>query len=198
MNLKHQRYLEARRAGLSIEECVKAALPGVDPTSERFQNWVATAETHIADKYIQRFLERSKSLSYICDNILALKEFLKWLERHHGYRSKINYNHIDYLNLSQNQKNTAKAVEYQKAYKFEDIINTIRKMQDQTEREKRNKALISLQALCSLRISELRTVKIKNLIQEDGVYFIWALTNAPRDSMRLEHDNKVGASISSG
>lgn len=49
MNLKHQRYLEARRAGLSIEECVKAALPGVDPTSERFQNWVATAETHIAD-----------------------------------------------------------------------------------------------------------------------------------------------------
>ncbi len=137
-----------------------------------------TYNEDIADKYIQRLLQRSLSLSYIRDNLRALKEFLKWLERQHGYRSKINYNHIDYLNLSQNQQNTAKAIEYQKAYKFEDIINTIRKMPDQTEREKRNKALISLQALCSLRISELRTVKIKNLIEEDGVYFIYV---TPKD-----------------
>ena len=32
---------------------------------------------------------------------------------------------------------------------------------------------ISLQALCTLRISELRTVKISNLIEEDGNYFIY-------------------------
>ena len=36
----------------------------------------------------------------------------------------------------------------------------------------RDKAMVSLQALCALRISELRTVKLQSLIEEDGVYFI--------------------------
>ena len=38
--------------------------------------------------------------------------------------------------------------------------------------ERRNKAIISANALCSLRISELRTIKIKNLIEEDEKCFI--------------------------
>ena len=45
-------------------------------------------------------------------------------------------------------------------------------MPEKRDIEKRNKAIISLQALCALRISELRTVKIRNIIKEDGYYFI--------------------------
>ena len=37
-----------------------------------------------------------------------------------------------------------------------------------------NKAMISLDALCGLRVFELRTVKMKNLIWEDGGWFIYA------------------------
>lgn len=129
--------------------------------------------SHVADKYIQNMFGAGFSLSYITDNIRYLKDFLRWLERQHGYRSKINYNQIDYLNISRNQRITAKAVEYQKAYKFDEIIKTIRQMPDKTDKEKRDRAIISLQALCALRISELRTVKIKSLIHEEGVYFIY-------------------------
>jgi len=46
-------------------------------------------------------------------------------------------------------------------------------MPSNTVTQKRNKAMISLQALCGLRVSELRTVKIKNLICEEGDYFIY-------------------------
>lgn len=46
-------------------------------------------------------------------------------------------------------------------------------MPQRTEREKRNVAIISLQALCTLRISELGTVTLKNLIEENGSYFIY-------------------------
>lgn len=127
---------------------------------------------HVADKYIQNLFRLKLSLSYIVDNIRTLKEFLSWLERQRGYRSKINFNHLDYLNISQNQQKEAKAMEYQKTYKYEQIIDVIRKMPKATDKDKRNKSLISLQALCTLRISELRTVKIKNLIEEDGQYFI--------------------------
>ncbi len=177
VKVKYKRHL--RRVAQKDEKTVLAALKHIREF-ELFINFAGfeTFNADIADKYIQCLFHRSLSLSFIQDNIRALKEFLKWLERQHGYRSKINYNHIDYLNLSQNQKNTARAAEYQKSYKFHQILNTIRNMPDTTEREQRDKALISLQALCTLRVSELRTVKIKNLINEDSVYFIYV---SPKD-----------------
>jgi len=46
-------------------------------------------------------------------------------------------------------------------------------MPDKTIRDKRDQAIISLQALCTLRISELRTVKIKSVIVEDGNHFVY-------------------------
>lgn len=132
-----------------------------------------TFNNAIANKYIDHLFNKQLSLSYINDNIRYLKEFLRWLERQKGYRSKINYNDIDYLNISNNQKRTAKATEYKKAYTYNQILKTIRQMPNATQIQKRNKAIISLNALCGLRISELRTVKIKNLIQEEGKYFIY-------------------------
>jgi len=127
----------------------------------------------VADKYIQSLFQRRLSMSFISDNIRCVREFLQWLERQNGYRSKIDYNQIDYLNISRNQQTTAKAVEYQKSYKFEEIIKTIRAMPDKTDKERRDRAIISLQALCGLRISELRTVKMKSLIEEGGHYFVY-------------------------
>jgi integrase len=133
----------------------------------------STYNCELADKYIDHLSNRGLSLSFINDNIRALRDFLKWLERQKGYRSKIDYNHIDYLNVSDNQRRTAKATEYKKSHSFKDIIQMIRLMPSGTLTEQRNKAIISLQALCGLRINELRTVKIKNLIEEDGSYFIY-------------------------
>lgn len=127
----------------------------------------------VADKYIAGMMDDDISLSHITDNIRVLKEFLRWLERQPGYKSKITYNHIDYLNISDNQRRTAKATEYKKSYTYDQIFKTIRQMPERSVVEKRNKAMISLQALCGLRISELRTVNIKNLIKEEGIFFIY-------------------------
>ncbi len=89
-----------------------------------------------------------------------------------GYKSKINYNDIDYLNITNNQRRASKATEHKKSYSFDQIVKTIRQMPSKTMIERRNKAIISANALCSLRISELRTIKLKNLIEEDGKCFI--------------------------
>ena len=75
--------------------------------------------SHLADKYIQSLFAQGLSLSYISNNVRTVRDFLRWLERQRGYRSKINYNHIDYLNITRNQRKTAKATEYSKSYKFE-------------------------------------------------------------------------------
>jgi integrase len=126
----------------------------------------------VADRYIDYLFNQGYSTSYINDSLRALREFLNWLERQRGYRTKINYNHIEYLSLTDNQRKTAKAVDYKLSYKFAEIIKTIRTMPKKTLIEKRNVAIISLQALCGLRISELRTIRVKSLIFEDGVWFI--------------------------
>ena len=172
--IKYKYRIHVRRALQRDEKTILAALKHIRDFEIfiKFKGFDAFNET-VADKYIQSMFESNKSLSYISDNIRALKDFLSWLERQQGYRTKINYNHIDYLNISNNQRKEAKAKEYKKSYKFEQIIEAIRKMPDQTITEKRNKAIISLQALCSLRVSELRTVKLKNLIEEEGAYFIY-------------------------
>ena len=172
MKYKYRQHL--RRIGQKDEKTVLAALKHIRDF-EIFMDFTGFEKfnDHIADKYIQGMFNTHFSLSYITDNIRALKDFLNWLERQRGYRSKIDYNHIDYLNISRNQRSTAKAKEYQKAYKYEQIMQIIQKMPDKTDKEKRDKAVVSLQALCTLRISELRTVKMKNLVEEDGQYFIY-------------------------
>ena len=171
--IKYKYRIHVRRVGRKDEKTILAALKHIRDF-EIFIEFCGFEKFNdtLADKYIQSLLDQKLSLSHINDNIRALKDFLNWLERQRGYRSKINYNHIDYLSISRNQKNTAKASEYQKAYKFDQIKKVIRAMPDVAIKDKRDKAIISLQALCTLRISELRTVKVKNLIQEDGRYFI--------------------------
>jgi integrase len=169
---KYRQHL--RRVSQKDEKTILAALKHIRcfEVYMKFAGFIKFND-HVADKYIQRMFTENLSLSYISDNVRALKDFLKWLERQRGYRSKINYNHIDYLNISRNQRNTAKATEYSKSYKYEEIIQTVRQMPDQSEKDKRDRAIISLQALCALRPGELRTVKLKSLIKEDGVYFIY-------------------------
>lgn len=170
---KYKYRIHLRRVGQRDEKTILAALKHIRDFEIfiGFKGFEVFNDT-MADKYIQGMFTGKKSLPYISDNIRVLKDFLNWLERQRGYRSKINYNHIDYLNISRNQRSTAKATEYKKAYKYEQIIHTIRAMPYSTITQKRDKAILSLQALCTLRISELRTVRIKSLIEEDGVYFI--------------------------
>jgi len=124
-----------------------------------------------ADKYINYLFSADYSLPYINDNLRALRDFLNWLERQRGYK-KINYNHIEYLYITDNQRLTAKATEYKKSYTYDQIIKAVRRMPEKTIIQRRNKGIVSLQALCSLRVSELRTVKLLSLICEDDIWFI--------------------------
>ena len=168
---KYRQHL--RRIGQKDEKTILAALKHLRDF-ELFINFngFECFNADVADKYIQAMFSAELSLSYITDNIRTLKDFLNWLERQRGYRSKIDYNHIDYLNISKNQRREAKAGLYQKSYSYDQIIKAIRNMPAENDREMRDKAMVSLHALCTLRISELRTVKLQNLIEEDGTYFI--------------------------
>lgn len=138
-----------------------------------FAGFETYSETQ-ADKYIDHLFDESLSSSFINNALRELKEFLTWLQRQKGYRSKIKYDDIGFLNTTNNQRRAAKATEHKKSYTYEQMMKTIRQMPQETMIQRRNKAMISLDALCGLRISELRTVKMKNLIWENENWFIHA------------------------
>ena len=177
--VKYKYRIHLRRAWKRDDKTITAALKHIREY-EIYTDFIGFQKfnDHIADKYINNMTSANLSLSFINDNIRCLRDFLRWLERQRGYKSKLNYNHIDYLNLSNNQRNTAKASEYKKAYKIEQILKTIQAMPVANDKDKRDKAIISLQALCALRVDELRAVKLKSIIEEDGQYFIYV---SPKD-----------------
>ena len=135
---------------------------------------------NIIHSYVDALLVKNLSLSYIDHNLKTLKDFYSWLERQKGYKSKINYNHLAYFSLTRNQRKEARACEYQNSYKLDDIYRTIRSMPANTLLERRNRAMLSLQCICGLRVSELRTVKIKNIIYDEDAKG-WMVYVNPKD-----------------
>ena len=149
---------------------------------EDFRNFAdfSIINEKIIHNYVEKLSRENKSLSYMDHNLRTIREFYFWLERQRGYKSKINYNILAYFNLTKNQRKEARATEYQRSYKLDDIFRVIRVMPENSMEERRNKAMISLQCLCGLRISELKTVKIKNLIcDEDSEN--WMVYVSPKD-----------------
>jgi len=149
---------------------------------EVFRNFAdfSIIDEKVIHNYVEKSLKENKSLSYIDHNLRTIREFYFWLERQRGYKSKINYNILAYFSLTKNQRKEARATEYQRSYKLDDIFEVIRAMPENSMEERRNKAMISLQCLCGLRISELKTVKIKNLIRDEDSEN-WMVYVSPRD-----------------
>ncbi len=149
---------------------------------ENYRNFADFSEINekTIHNYVEKSLKENKSLSYIDHNLSTIREFYSWLERQRGYKSKINYNILAYFSLTKNQRKEARATEYQRSYKRKDIIKAIRAMPENSMENRRNKAMISLQYFCGLRISELRTVKIKSLIFDEDADN-WFVYVSPKD-----------------
>ena len=114
-------------------------------------------------QYVDKLSKSEVSLSYLSHNIRALNQFFLWLQGEADYRNKMEPHLADYFSLSRNQRRKACAPNYRKSYERTEIETAIDSMPKNTIIERRNRAIIALQYLCGLRISELRTLPIKNL-----------------------------------
>ena len=127
-----------------------------------FKNFSQVSPTNVC-QYIDNLCHSGVSLSYLAHNVRALNQFFLWLQEEPDYRNKIEAHLADYFSLSNNQRKMASAPNYRVSYERTEIENTIDSMPTNTLNDRRNRALVALQYLCGLRISELRTLPIKNL-----------------------------------
>ncbi len=112
--------------------------------------------------YVKSLMSNDYAMSYADHNVKAMKCFYTWLTQQKGYRN-MDPNIPAYFQISRNQRNASRAQSYQESYTFNEIRQAINLMPNKSLIDMRNKALVSLQALCGLRSTELGGVKIKSL-----------------------------------
>lgn len=93
----------------------------------------------------------------------SLQDFLRWLSREVGYRSKINAQDIRYLNLSRNDVAVAQSSGNRKVPTLEQIIAALEAMPTQSEVECRDGAIFAFAILTGVRDSALISLKLKHV-----------------------------------
>lgn len=134
--------------------------------------------------YIGKICNQGLSLSYIDQNLKTLRDFFEWLTHQNEYMKGVDYNILPYFSLTNNQRRMARAPAYQESYEIEDILRIIRQMPIDTEIQQRNRALITLQTLCGMRIEELASVALGNL-KYDKLASNWFIYISPQN-MRIK------------
>lgn len=92
-----------------------------------------------------------------------LKAFFEWLSMQQGYKSKINYSDAEYFNLSEKDKRIAGAKQVKSYPSIDQVKHVLMVMPENTEIEKRNKALIAFSLMTGARVKALISFKVKHI-----------------------------------
>jgi integrase len=103
------------------------------------------------------------SKSTMLSTINALQAFFRWLAYQPGYKSKIHIPDIEYLNMSEKDIRTAKAVQFKEFPTIEQIRKVIFDMPTGTEVERRDQALIAFTLLTGMRDSAIASLSLKHI-----------------------------------
>ena len=114
---------------------------------------------------------RPYSKSTINSTLRNLKVFFQWLYSQAGYKSKINYTHTEYFNLSEKETRIATAKRSRPVPTIEQIKHVINSLPFETVLEKRNRALIAFTLLTGMRDKAITSLRIKHVNLEDDVVF---------------------------
>lgn len=95
--------------------------------------------------------------------LTQLKRFFQWLAWQPGYKSRLQCSDAEYFNLSDKDMRVATAQREQKAPTLEQIKYVINTMPDDTDIERRNRALIAFTLLTGARDSAIASMKLKHV-----------------------------------
>lgn len=100
---------------------------------------------------------RPLSHATVFTTVRAVQEFLRWLSREPGYKSRINASDIRYLNLSRKDVAIATAARTKRVPTLPQVKAVIAAMPNETEIDRRNRALVGFTILTGMRDSAIPT-----------------------------------------
>jgi integrase/recombinase XerD len=92
-----------------------------------------------------------------------LKSFFQWLAMQSGYKSRISYTDTEYFNLSEKEVRIATARRETAVPTLEQIKHVIESMPNNTDIERRNRALIAFTLSTGARDSAIASMKLKHV-----------------------------------
>ena len=108
------------------------------------------------------------SKKYLLHTVRDLMNFFKWLSRENGYRQKINLSDIEYFNLTDKEVQIARSKKTKRVPTLEQLKRVIENMPEDTEVQKRDRALVAFIVLTGIRVNAARSVQLKHVHLEDG------------------------------
>lgn len=119
-------------------------------------------KNHLADQKGQQSGEKL-SKATLHATLTQLKRFFQWLAWQPGYKSRLQYSDAEYFNLSEKDTRIATTQREQKVPTLEQIKHVINSMPNQTDIERRNRALIAFTLLTGARDSAIASMKLKHV-----------------------------------
>ncbi len=119
-------------------------------------------KNHLAEQKGQQSGEKL-SKATLHATLTQLKRFFQWLAWQPGYKSRLKYSDAEYFNLSEKDTRIATTQREQKAPTLEQIKHVINIMTNQTDIERRNRALIAFTLLTGARDSAIASMKLKHV-----------------------------------
>lgn len=140
--------------------------------------WAIIFKNFLNDKTTKRE-GKPVSASLFFHYISHVRQFLEWLHSNAQEYSNLKQRDIGYMYANRKEKNKARATRHPESHDIADILATIRNMPESTEIEIRNKAIMSLFAITTPRISSLKEARIES-IKYFKDYDAWAFLQDPR------------------
>jgi len=119
-------------------------------------------KSHLAKQEGQRS-GQVLSKATLHSTLAALQRFFQWLAGQPSYKSRLNYTDADYFNLSDKDMRIATARRFQIIPTMEQIKHVIASMPDNTDIERRNRALVAFTILTGARDSAIASFKLKHI-----------------------------------
>lgn len=117
---------------------------------------------HLGEQTSRRSGERL-SKSTVRASLNQLKQFFFWLADQPGFRSQLRHSDSEYFNLSSKDARIAMAHTARKVPTLEQVTHVIEVMPNETEIERRNRALLAFTLLTGARDSPIASIKVKHV-----------------------------------
>jgi integrase len=100
--------------------------------------------------------------------LAALKAFFEWLSGQSGFRQRITYSDASYFNLSLKDATVARATREERIPTLEQIQRVLDSVPQDTEVDRRNRAMIALAALTAARADALASMRLRHIDLKAG------------------------------
>jgi integrase len=169
--IKHQYFIRLKEVTCHGEATVDAVAKALSrfETYTRFRDFkvfhvdqAIAFKNHLAQQESKASGEKL-SKATLHSTLAHLKRFFQWLAEQPGYRSRLKYSDADYFNQSDKDRRIATARREKKFPTIEQLKHVIASMPQDSEIDRRNRALVAFTFLTGARDSAIASMKLKHI-----------------------------------